>query len=202
MVCLLHTKPEPETDALCLRVTQFIFQHSWPTVHDCECKQPEWVSSMGWLGWALERGWRAQTSEWSQVKIELLLLCIERPVEVVQVGCLSREVFLGCPSRRRPRSRLTTHWSDYISQLTGKLLGIPLEELVELTVERSVWASLLRLLPSQHGSRITVWKLNTKKKTLQKKTLEAAHVYFKGGLKKKHTVPWYLFIFWISETNL
>lgn len=47
-----------------------------------------------------------------------------------------------CPSMGGPQSRSGTHWSDYISQLSREP-GIALEELVDVAVESSVWASLL-----------------------------------------------------------
>ena len=42
-------------------------------------------------------------------------------------------------------------WRDYISGLSWERLGIPPEELVEVAGERTVWASLLRILPPRPG---------------------------------------------------
>ncbi|KAK3517712.1 hypothetical protein QTP70_016085 [Hemibagrus guttatus] len=62
-------------------------------------------------------------------------------------GRLSGEVFRACPTRKRPRGRHRTHWRDYVLRLAWERLGVPLEVLKEVTREREVWASLLRLLP-------------------------------------------------------
>ncbi|KAI3354215.1 hypothetical protein L3Q82_018755, partial [Scortum barcoo] len=52
-----------------------------------------------------------------------------------------------CPTGRRPRGRPRTRWRDYVSRLAWERLGIPPEELEEVSGVREVWASLLRLLP-------------------------------------------------------
>ncbi|KAI3355238.1 hypothetical protein L3Q82_018092, partial [Scortum barcoo] len=63
-------------------------------------------------------------------------------------GRLPREVFQACPTGRRPQGRPRTRWRDYVSQLAWERLGIPPEELEEVSgVREGVWASLLRLLP-------------------------------------------------------
>ncbi|KAK3572266.1 hypothetical protein QTP86_029531, partial [Hemibagrus guttatus] len=59
-------------------------------------------------------------------------------------------VFRACPTGMRPRGRPRTRWRDYVSWLTLESLGIPPEELEEVSKEREVWASLLRLLPPFH----------------------------------------------------
>ncbi|KAK3553774.1 hypothetical protein QTP70_009300 [Hemibagrus guttatus] len=46
-----------------------------------------------------------------------------------------------------PRGRARTRWRDYVSRLAWECLGVPPEELEEVSGEREVWASLLRLLP-------------------------------------------------------
>ncbi|KAI3363541.1 hypothetical protein L3Q82_012143 [Scortum barcoo] len=56
-----------------------------------------------------------------------------------------------CPTGRRPRGRPRTRWRDYVSRLAWERLGIPLEELEEVSGVREVWASLLRLLPPRPG---------------------------------------------------
>ena len=58
-----------------------------------------------------------------------------------------REVFWACPSRRRPRGRPRTHWRDYIPRLAWEHLGVSLEGLVDVAGKKSVWISLLKLLP-------------------------------------------------------
>ena len=90
--------------------------------------------------------------------VEPLLLHVERS-QLRWVGHLVRmppgrfpgEVFRARPTGRRPRGRPRTRWRDYISQLAWERLGIPPEELVEVAGERTVWASLLRILPPRPG---------------------------------------------------
>ncbi|KAK3514313.1 hypothetical protein QTP70_013799 [Hemibagrus guttatus] len=67
-------------------------------------------------------------------------------------GRLPGEVFRACPTGKRPRGRPRTRWRDYVFQLAWERLGVPPEELEEVSGEREVWASLLRLLPLRPGS--------------------------------------------------
>ncbi|KAI3353686.1 hypothetical protein L3Q82_004835 [Scortum barcoo] len=48
-------------------------------------------------------------------------------------GRLPREVFQACPTGRRPRGRPRTRWRDYVSRLAWERLGIPPEELEEVS---------------------------------------------------------------------
>ncbi|KAI3355102.1 hypothetical protein L3Q82_017969 [Scortum barcoo] len=48
-------------------------------------------------------------------------------------GRLPREVFQACPTGRRPRGRPRTCWRDYVSQLAWERLGVPPEELEEVS---------------------------------------------------------------------
>ncbi|KAI3373297.1 hypothetical protein L3Q82_006596 [Scortum barcoo] len=43
------------------------------------------------------------------------------------------EVFQACPTGRRPRGRPRTRWRDYVSRLAWERLGIPPEELEEVS---------------------------------------------------------------------
>ena len=93
-----------------------------------------------------------------RLRVEPLLLRVERSQlrwfgHLVRMppGRLPGEVFRARPSGRRPRGRPRTRWRDYISRLAWERLGIPPEELVEVAGERTVWASLLRLLPPRPG---------------------------------------------------
>ena len=61
-------------------------------------------------------------------------------------GRLPGEVFRARRTGRRTRGRPRTRWRDYVSWALERL-GIPQEELDEVSGEREVWASLLRLLP-------------------------------------------------------
>ncbi|KAK3550930.1 hypothetical protein QTP70_009861 [Hemibagrus guttatus] len=51
-------------------------------------------------------------------------------------GCLPGEVFWACPTRKRPRGRPRTRWRDYVFRLAWERLGVPPEELEEVTGER------------------------------------------------------------------
>uniref|UniRef100_A0A672GMW1 DDE Tnp4 domain-containing protein n=1 Tax=Salarias fasciatus TaxID=181472 RepID=A0A672GMW1_SALFA len=91
-----------------------------------------------------------------ELGVEPLLLHIERNqlrwlghLFRMPPGRLPREVFRACPTGRRPRGRPRTRWRDYVSRLAWERLGILPEELEEVSGDREVWASLLRLLPPQ-----------------------------------------------------
>ncbi|KAI3361706.1 hypothetical protein L3Q82_002062 [Scortum barcoo] len=50
-------------------------------------------------------------------------------------GRLPREVFqAACPTGRRPRGRPRTRWRDYVSRLAWERLGVPPEELEEVSL--------------------------------------------------------------------
>ncbi|KAK3519769.1 hypothetical protein QTP70_003908 [Hemibagrus guttatus] len=94
-----------------------------------------------------------------ELGVEPLLLHVERGqlrwlghLFRMPPGHLPGEVFRACPTRKRPQGRPRTRWRDYVSQLAWECLGVPLEELEEVSGEREVWASLLRLLPPRPGS--------------------------------------------------
>ncbi|KAK3560563.1 hypothetical protein QTP86_010899 [Hemibagrus guttatus] len=94
-----------------------------------------------------------------ELGVEPLLLHIERGqlrwlghLFRMPPGRLPGEVFRACPTGKRPRGRPRTRWRDYVSRLAWERLGVPPEELEEVSGEREVWASLLRLLPPRPGS--------------------------------------------------
>ena len=93
-----------------------------------------------------------------ELRVEPLLLHIERGqlrwlghLFRMPPGRLPGEVFRARPTGRRPRGRPRTRWRDYVSRLAWERLGVPPEELEEVSREREVWASLLRLLPPRPG---------------------------------------------------
>ncbi|KAI3362656.1 hypothetical protein L3Q82_001730 [Scortum barcoo] len=93
-----------------------------------------------------------------ELGVEPLLLRIERSqlrwlghLFRMPPGRLPREVFQACPTGRRPRGRPRTRWRNYVSRLAWERLGVPPEELEEVSGVREVWASLLRLLPPRPG---------------------------------------------------
>ncbi|KAK3546555.1 hypothetical protein QTP70_027318, partial [Hemibagrus guttatus] len=51
-------------------------------------------------------------------------------------GRLPGEVFRACPTGKRPRGRPRTRWRDYVSRLAWERLGVPPEELEEVSGER------------------------------------------------------------------
>ncbi|KAI3369206.1 hypothetical protein L3Q82_007445 [Scortum barcoo] len=123
-----------------------------------------------WGGWALrlENRVRSSVTREELGGVEPLLLHIERS-QLRWLGHLfrmppglrlPREVFQACPTGRRPRGRPRTRWRDYVSQLAWERLGVPLEELEEVSGVREVWASLLRLLPPRPVARIKQMKMD------------------------------------------
>ncbi|KAI3362006.1 hypothetical protein L3Q82_012348 [Scortum barcoo] len=82
-----------------------------------------------------------------ELGVEPLLLCIEKSqlrwlghLFRMPPGRLPREVFQACPTGRRPRGRPRTRWRDYVSQLAWERLGVPPEELEE--VSGSMWIAM------------------------------------------------------------
>ncbi|CAM4608815.1 unnamed protein product [Leuciscus chuanchicus] len=93
-----------------------------------------------------------------ELRVEPLLLHIEKGqlrwlghLFRMPPGRLPGKVFRAHPTGRRPRGRTRTRWRDYVSRLDWESLGVPPEELEEVSREREVWASLLRLLPPRPG---------------------------------------------------
>ncbi|KAK3508331.1 hypothetical protein QTP70_021477, partial [Hemibagrus guttatus] len=78
-----------------------------------------------------------------ELGVEPLLLHIERGqlrwlghLFWMPPGRLPGEVFRACPNGKRPRGRPRTRWRDYVSRLAWEHLGVPLEELEEVSGER------------------------------------------------------------------
>ncbi|KAJ0002535.1 hypothetical protein NQD34_007684 [Periophthalmus magnuspinnatus] len=93
-----------------------------------------------------------------ELGVEPLLLHVERNqlrwlghLLRMPPGRLPRQVFWACPTGRRPRGRPRTRWRDYVSRLAWERLGVPPEELEDVSGVREVWESLLRLLPPRPG---------------------------------------------------
>ncbi|KAI3354681.1 hypothetical protein L3Q82_019175, partial [Scortum barcoo] len=75
-----------------------------------------------------------------ELGVEPLLLHIERSqlrwlghLFRMPPGRLPREVFQAYPTGRRPRGRPRTRWRDYVSRLAWERLGVPPEELEEVS---------------------------------------------------------------------
>ncbi|KAI3377774.1 hypothetical protein L3Q82_008921 [Scortum barcoo] len=72
----------------------------------------------------------------------------------VTFGRSSEEVFQACPTGRRPQGK-TQDTLERLCLSAGpgleERLGVPPEELEEVSGVREVWASLLRLLPPRPG---------------------------------------------------
>ncbi|KAK3544271.1 hypothetical protein QTP86_008996 [Hemibagrus guttatus] len=80
---------------------------------------------------------------WEELEVEPLFLHIERGqlrwlghLFRMPLGRLPGEVFRACPTGKRPQGRPRTRWRDYVSRLAWERLGVPLEELEEVSVER------------------------------------------------------------------
>ncbi len=93
-----------------------------------------------------------------ELRVEQLLLDIARSqlrwvrhLFRMPPGGLPGEVLRARPTGRRLRGRPRTCCRDYVSRLAWERLGIPPEEQEEVSREREVWPSLLRLLPPRPG---------------------------------------------------
>lgn len=87
---------------------------------------------------------------WSHYKSHLnYMLRWLTDLTMMPPGRLLGEVLRACPTWRRPRGRPRAQWRNCISQLSWKRLGVPQDELEEVTRVREVSASLLRVLPPQ-----------------------------------------------------
>ncbi|KAK3568242.1 hypothetical protein QTP86_002009 [Hemibagrus guttatus] len=80
-----------------------------------------------------------------ELGVEPLLLHIERGqlrwlghLFRMPPGRLPGEVFRACPTGKRPRGRPRTRWRDYVSRLAWERLGVPPEELEEVSGEREL----------------------------------------------------------------
>ncbi|KAK3546351.1 hypothetical protein QTP70_025761, partial [Hemibagrus guttatus] len=80
---------------------------------------------------------------WEELGVEPLLLHIERGqlrwlghLFRMPPGRLPGEVFRACPTGKRPWGRPRTRWRDYVFQLAWERLGVPPEELEDVTRER------------------------------------------------------------------
>ncbi|KAI3363774.1 hypothetical protein L3Q82_001205 [Scortum barcoo] len=100
-------------------------------------------------GWALSLRDRVRSSvTWEELGVEPLLLRIKRSqlrwlgyLFRMPPGRLPREVFQACPTGRRPRGRPRTRWRDYVCWLAWERLGVPPEELEEVSGVRHTVAS-------------------------------------------------------------
>ncbi|XP_042604086.1 uncharacterized protein LOC122141275 [Cyprinus carpio] len=112
-------------------------------------------------GCSLREGLRSLTTR-EELRIKLLLLHIERSqlrglghLFRMPPGRLPGEVFRARPTGRRPRGRPRTRWRDFVSRLAWERLGIPPEELEEVSREREVWASLLKTAAPETPTQIS-----------------------------------------------
>ncbi|KAK3546089.1 hypothetical protein QTP70_022888 [Hemibagrus guttatus] len=64
-------------------------------------------------------------------------------------GRLPGEVFRASSTRKRPRGRPRTHWRDYVSRLAWERLGVPPEELEEVSGERELFRRDPEAFPGQ-----------------------------------------------------
>ncbi|KAK3528421.1 hypothetical protein QTP86_034238 [Hemibagrus guttatus] len=66
-------------------------------------------------------------------------------------GRLPGEVFRACPTGKRPRGRPRTRWRDYVFRLAWERLGVPPEELEEVSGERECHQGLGEASPGPLG---------------------------------------------------
>ncbi|KAK3523202.1 hypothetical protein QTP86_021761 [Hemibagrus guttatus] len=108
-----------------------------------------------------------------ELGVETLLLHIERG-QLRWLGHLFRmpprrlpgDVFRACPTGRRPRGRPRTRWRDSVSRLAWKRLGVPPEELEEVSGEReqcSTQLNAMQHLKEQLEQRTQMIEANIKK---------------------------------------
>ena len=97
-----------------------------------------------------------------ELRVEPLLLHVERSqlrwlghLYRMPPGRLPGRVLRACLTRKRPRGRPRTCWRDYVTWLAWERLGTFLEDLEEVSEEREIRSSLLRLLPLQPGPRLS-----------------------------------------------
>ncbi|KAK3572407.1 hypothetical protein QTP86_032624 [Hemibagrus guttatus] len=67
-------------------------------------------------------------------------------------GRLPGEVFRACPTGKRPRGTPRTRWRDYVSRLAWERLGVPLEELEEVSGERETRTEVMCLRSAAHSA--------------------------------------------------
>jgi len=99
----------------------------------------------------------------SETKISLLLWfgVVTRMFQETSAS----EVLVGTPTGKRPKGRLTTRWSDNISDLAWLRLGVEPAELFEIAENLEVFRVFLvlllpRIFPEKSGYE-TEWKRNT-----------------------------------------
>lgn len=103
-------------------------------------RHQSWISSAG--GWGLSIIDRATSQDiWEGLRVDPLFLCIEKSNLRWHLGKCFRHVQSGGDPEAN-----SEHARDYIYHLALEYLCILLEELVEVTRESTVWASLLKLL--------------------------------------------------------
>ncbi|KAK3515163.1 hypothetical protein QTP70_008180 [Hemibagrus guttatus] len=116
-----------------------------------------------------------------ELGVEPLLLHIERGqlrwlghLFRMPLGRLPGEVFRACHTGKRPRGRRSTRWRDYVSRLAWERLGVPPEELEEVSGERErenmiegpvFLSSCDKLrqsltLSTSRSARVTQWQLH------------------------------------------
>ncbi|KAK3556679.1 hypothetical protein QTP70_013061 [Hemibagrus guttatus] len=99
-----------------------------------------------------------------ELGVEPLLLHIERGqlrwlghLFRMPPGRLPGEVFRACPTGKRPRGRPRTCWRDYVSRLAWECLGVPPEELEDVSGEReTIMSSQMFLTPGSPSSVLAI----------------------------------------------
>ncbi|KAK3529325.1 hypothetical protein QTP70_029151 [Hemibagrus guttatus] len=114
-----------------------------------------------------------------ELGVEPLLLHIERGqlrwlghLFQMPPGRLPGEVFWACPTGKRPRGRPRTRWRDYVSRLAWERLGVPPEELEEVSGERERYMEIEDLHEQERKelqSKVTTLEGQTRQMELKTK---------------------------------
>ncbi|KAI3361733.1 hypothetical protein L3Q82_002088 [Scortum barcoo] len=132
-----------------------------------------------------DRGEKLGQSFGRSSRVEPLLLRIERSqlrwlghLFRMPPGRLPREVFRqACPTGRRPRGRPRTRWRDYVSRLAWERLGVPPEELEEVSGVSTVGLSEVvyqKQLPAVAKNNTREIKVNQKSEVVSRRTKQRA----------------------------
>ncbi|KAK3546165.1 hypothetical protein QTP70_025142 [Hemibagrus guttatus] len=105
-----------------------------------------------------ELSWKVKLSIYQSIYVPTLTYGHELWVmtERMPPGRLPGEVFRAFPIGKRPRGRPRTRWRDYVSRLAWERLGVPPEELEEVSGEREGTSQTMNTLKNLVGKGVKV----------------------------------------------